>query len=58
MAWTPDGMTILACSGDGSIALLMFSGSELGEPLSQVRQIWRQSSLQYLSWILLALYNS
>ena len=41
MAWTPDGMTILACSGDGTIALLMFSEKELGGPLSQVRQIWR-----------------
>ncbi len=36
MAWTPDGMTILACSGDGTIALLMFSEKELGKPLSQV----------------------
>ena len=32
MAWTPDGMTILACSGDGTIALLMFSEKELGKP--------------------------
>ena len=38
MAWTPDGMTLLACSGDGTIALLMFSEKELGTPLSQVRQ--------------------
>lgn len=42
MAWTPDGMTILACSGDGTIALLMFSEKELGKPLSQVH-IWHNS---------------
>ena len=36
MAWTPDGMTILACSGDGTIALLMFNEKDLGKPLSQV----------------------
>jgi len=36
MAWTPDGMTLLACSGDGTIAVLMFSKEEFGIPLAQV----------------------
>ncbi len=52
MAWTPDGMTILACSGDGTIALLMFSEKELGKPLSQVH-FWHHPFLSTLpdNWL-------
>ena len=51
MAWTPDGMTILACSGDGTIALLMFSEKELGKPpLTGALQIWRHVLRNHLSW--------
>lgn len=39
MAWTPDGYCLLACSTDGTVAVLHFDKEELGEPLDQVSQI-------------------
>ena len=37
IAWAPDGMRLLACSGDGTVAVLHFDTSELGMPLTQVQ---------------------
>jgi protein HIRA/HIR1 len=36
-AWTPDGYCLLACSTDGTVAVLQFEQKELGVPLDQVR---------------------
>ncbi|XP_050101416.1 protein HIRA homolog [Anopheles aquasalis] len=35
LAWSHDGYTLLACSGDGHIACLQFTAQELGTPLSE-----------------------
>lgn len=36
LAWTPDGYRLLACSSDGTVAILQFEAKELGVPLKQV----------------------
>ncbi len=36
LAWTPDGHRLLACSSDGTVAILQFEAKELGVPLKQV----------------------
>ncbi|BDA47922.1 Protein HIRA [Coccomyxa sp. Obi] len=35
LAWTPDGYSLLACSSDGTVAILQFEAKELGVPLKQ-----------------------
>ncbi|CAL8463095.1 g2629 [Coccomyxa elongata] len=35
LAWTPDGQRLLACSSDGTVAILHFEAKELGVPLEQ-----------------------
>ncbi len=39
VAWTPDGYRLLACSTDGTVAVLQFDTSELGVPLSKVSDL-------------------
>lgn len=34
LCWSDDGLTLLACSSDGSVACLQFSNQEIGTPLS------------------------
>lgn len=36
LTWTPDGYSLLACSTDGTVAVLRFEAKELGVPLKQV----------------------
>jgi protein HIRA/HIR1 len=31
VAWTPDGMSLLACSYDGTVAAIHFTAEEIGE---------------------------
>lgn len=38
ISWTQDGRTLLACSPDGTVAVLQFTMDELGEPIPQVRR--------------------
>jgi protein HIRA/HIR1 len=45
LAWTPDGAALLACSGDGSLAVMQFEASQLGTPLSQVCACYPAASL-------------
>ncbi|XP_059615006.1 protein HIRA homolog [Phlebotomus argentipes] len=35
LSWSADGYVLMACSGDGTVACLQFSDSELGTPLSE-----------------------
>lgn len=34
LSWSSDGYTLLACSGDGTVACLQFTEDQLGKPLS------------------------
>lgn len=38
ISWTSDGSTLIACSSDGTVAVLHFKEGDLGEPLSQLEQ--------------------
>lgn len=38
ISWTQDGRTLLACSPDGTVAVLQFTLEELGQPIPQVRR--------------------
>jgi protein HIRA/HIR1 len=38
ITWTSDGMAVMACSSDGTIAVVSFDGGELGEPMTQLEQ--------------------
>ena len=40
LAWTPDGYSLLACSTDGTLAVLQFEPKELGVPLNQVQWLF------------------
>lgn len=37
LAWTPDGLTLLAASLDGTVACICFTPAELGTALSQAK---------------------
>lgn len=39
LSWHSDGLYLLACSWDGTIACIIFSASEIGTPLSSSEKV-------------------